>query len=106
MVRSLITFNLLGAGIDARDEPQNAQGVPDTIINLPEAQLSLVFKYKFESSADVHKLDQRLTEACLQIQEKYGLTARTQGRIARFAFVYCAAKRKIMRAQLVDLICR
>lgn len=47
MVRSLITFNLLGAGIDARDEPQNAQRVPDTIINLPEAQLSLVFKYKF-----------------------------------------------------------
>ena len=70
MVRSLITFNLLGAGIDARDEPQNAQGVPDTIINLPEAQLSLVFKYKFESSADVHKLDQRLTEACLKFRKK------------------------------------
>ena len=106
MVADLIFFNLNGAGLQPQMEVSENVGRPDMVVDLPHAGVSLVFEFKYESSADAGKLDAKLNEAAAQIKAKdYGHSISRQQRIGRFAVVFCGdpAVRNIARCTLVDV---
>ena len=105
-VGALIDFNLRGAGLKPRPQQLSSTGRADTVLDLPGDNLTLVFEYKYEESADDRRLDARLEEAVTQVRErKYGLNDGSLARVARFAMVFCAAKdrRCLERMALVDV---
>ena len=107
MVRALIHFNLFGAGLNPLPEVMSVAGRADTVLNLPDKRLTLVFEYKYEASSDSARLDARLKEAVTQIKERhYGELLGRQPTLARFALVFCGDKtqRCIARAALADVI--
>ncbi|HIV15530.1 MAG TPA: PD-(D/E)XK nuclease domain-containing protein [Candidatus Avisuccinivibrio pullicola] len=109
MVAALIGFNLRGAGFKPRPQVLSGTGRADPVLDLTPDNLTLVFEFKFEQSADEKRLDARLEEAREQIRSrKYGLDDNSQDRVARFAMVFCAApeKRSLERVELVDEVSR
>ena len=109
MVAALIDFNLRGAGFKPRPQVLSGTGRADLVLDLPPDNLTLVFEFKFEQSADEKRLDARLEEAREQIRSRrYGLDDNSQDRVARFAMVFCAApeKRSLERVELVDEVSR
>ncbi|HIV15481.1 MAG TPA: PD-(D/E)XK nuclease domain-containing protein, partial [Candidatus Avisuccinivibrio pullicola] len=106
MVAALIGFNLRGAGFKPRPQVLSGTGRADPVLDLPPDNLTLVFEFKFEQSADEKRLDARLEEAREQIRDRnYGLNANSESRVARFAMVFCAdrEKRCLERGALVDV---
>ncbi len=106
MVAALIDFNLRGAGLKPRPQVLSSTGRADTVLDLPQDNLTLVFEYKYEESSDEKKLDARLEDAVMQVRaRKYGLNDNSNARVARFAMVFCAAKdrRSLERVSLVDV---
>ena len=105
-VAALIDFNLRGAGLKPRPQVLSSTGRADTVLDLPQDNLTLVFEYKYEESADDRRLDARLEEAITQVRErKYGLNDGSLDRVVRFAMVFCAAREKrcLERLELVDV---
>ena len=105
-VAALIDFNLRGAGLKPRPQVLSSTGRADTVLDLPQDNLTLVFEYKYEESADDRRLDARLEEAITQVRErKYGLNDTSLDRVVRFAMVFCAAREKrcLERMALVDV---
>ena len=108
-VAALIDFNLRGAGLRPRPQQLSSTGRADTVLDLPGDNLTLVFEYKYEESADDRRLDARLEEAAEQIRSRrYGLNDGSKSRVARFAIVFCAAREKrcLERVTLIDEINR
>ena len=108
-VAALIDFNLRGAGLKPRPQVLSSTGRADTVLDLPQDNLTLVFEYKYEESADDRRLDARLEEAVIQVRErKYGLNDGSLDRVVRFAMVFCAAREKrcLERVKLVDEVSR
>ena len=108
-VAALIDFNLRGAGLKPRPQQLSSMGRADTVLDLPQDNLTLVFEYKYEESADEKKLDARLEEAAEQIRSRrYGLNNNSKSRVARFAMVFCgdAHERCLARCALLDVLQR
>lgn len=109
MVAALINFHLRGAGLSPRCEVSESTGRADAEIDFRDQELTLVFEYKYEQSADPKQLEAKLQEAIEQIKSRqYGLTADSEHRIVRFALVFCGdpSQRKIARLEQVDQVCR
>ena len=109
MVAALIDFNLRGAGLKPWPQVLSSTGRADTVLDLPQDNLTLVFEYKYEESADEKKLDARLEEAAEQIRSRrYGLNNNSKSRVARFAMVFCgdAHERCLARCALLDVLQR
>ena len=107
MVRALIHFYLYGAGLKPLAEVMSSTGRADSIVDIPEKKLTVVFEYKYESSREPAKLDARLKEALKQIKERdYGASALSEPRVARLALVFCGdkAERGFARVALADVI--
>ena len=107
MVRALIHFYLYGAGLKPLAEVMSSTGRADSIVDIPEKKLTVVFEYKYESSREPAKLDARLKEALKQIKERdYGASALSGPRVARLALVFCGdkAERGFARVALADVI--
>ena len=107
MVAALIDFNLRGAGFKPRPQVLSGTGRADLVLDLPPDNLTLVFEFKFEQSADEKRLDARLEEAREQIlSRRYGLDDNSQDRVARFALVFCgdAHERCFARCVLLDVV--
>ena len=107
MVRALIHFYLYGAGLKPLAEVMSSTGRADSIVDIPEKKLTVVFEYKYESSREPAKLDARLKEALKQIKERdYGASAISGPRVARLALVFCGdkAERGFARVALADVI--
>ena len=108
-VAALIDFNLRGAGLKPRPQQLSSTGRADTVLDLPQDNLTLVFEYKYEESADDRRLDARLEEAAEQIRSRrYGLNNNSKSRVARFAMVFCgdAHERCLARCALLDVLQR
>ena len=107
MVAALIDFNLRGAGFKPRPQVLSGTGRADLVLDLPPDNLTLVFEFKFEQSADEKRLDARLEEAREQIRSRrYGLDDNSKDRVARFALVFCgdAHERCFARCVLLDVV--
>ena len=107
MVAALIDFNLRGAGFKPRPQVLSSTGRADLVLDLPPDNLTLVFEFKFEQSADEKRLDARLEEAREQIRSRrYGLDDNSKDRVARFALVFCgdAHERCFARCVLLDVV--
>lgn len=107
VVQGFIFFHLRALGLKPRLEVMTSSGRDDCVFDLPAYRLTIVFEFKYESSADSDKLDAKLAEAEQQIKKhKYGLNASSEMRVARFALVFCSApgKRGFARASLVDVL--
>ena len=68
-------------------------GKADSAVKLPEHELTLIFKPKFETSADPQKLDKQLAAATAQLKVRdHGNNVHAQKIPARFALGFCADK--------------
>ena len=108
-VGALIDFNLRGAGLRPRPQQLSSTGRADTVLDLPQDNLTLVFEYKYEESADDRRLDARLEEAAEQVRSRrYGFNDNSKSRVARFAMVFCgdAHERCLAGCALLDVVQR
>ena len=108
-VANFVSVLLFGAELKPRNEVLSSLGRADCVIDLPRYKLTVVFEYKFESSSNPKKLEQKLEEAVVQVKKReYGDNATSEPRVARFALVFCAAPkvRKFFHVSLVDIINR
>ena len=106
-VQGYIFFHLRALGLKPRLEVMTTSGRADCVFDLPEYRLTIVFEFKYEASADDHKLDAKLDEALQQIKDrKYALNASSEPKVARFGLVFCGepGKRGFVRVELADLV--
>ena len=107
IVSGLLAFYLIGAGLAPHCEVSENLGRADAEVNLPQSNITLVFEYKYEQSADPAILDTKLQEAIAKIKSRdYGNHAGNLAKIARFALVFCGNEkvRNIARLSLVDVL--
>ena len=108
-VAGLIVLLLFGLNLKPRAEVMSLNGRADCVFDLPEHNLTFVFEFKFEASADPNKLDAKLAEAVEQIKKRqYALDGNSEPRVARFGLVFCGAHgdRGFARVGLADVITR
>ena len=108
-VANFVSVLLFGAELKPRNEVLSSLGRADCVIDLPRYKLTIVFEYKFESSADPKKLEHKLEEAVAQVKKReYCDNAASEPRVARFALVFCADPnvRKFTHVSLVDTFTR
>lgn len=108
-VANFVSVLLFGAELKPRNEVLSSLGRADCVIDLPRYKLTVVFEYKFESSSNPKKLEQKLEEAVVQVKKREcGDNATSEPRVARFALVFCAAPKvcKFFHVSLVDIINR
>ena len=106
-VQGYVFFHLRALGLKPRLEVMTSSGRADCVFDLPERRLTIVFEFKFESSADDQKLDAKLKEALQQIKDhKYALNASSEPKVARFGLVFCGdpSKRGFARVDRADVV--
>ena len=106
-VQGYIFFHLRALGLKPRLEVITSSGRADCVFDLHEYRLTIVFEFKFESSADAKKLDAKLKEALQQIKaRKYALNASSEPTVARFGLVFCGepGNRGFARVELADVV--
>ena len=106
-VQGYIFFHLRALGLKPRLEVITSSGRADCVFDLHEYRLTIVFEFKFESSADAKKLDAKLKEAMQQIKaRKYALNASSEPTVARFGLVFCGepGNRGFARVERADVV--
>ena len=108
-VAGLMILFLFGLNLKPRAEVMSLNGRADCVFDLPGHNITFVFEFKYEASADDNALDAKLAEALQQIKSrKYALDGNSESRVARLGLVFCAApsERGFARVELADVIAR